>query len=527
MHRLCPSLERSNFVPKRLLEIGSADGKISIKLYRTRKEDRLCYCCLSYCWGGDQPVKTTLSSLQARVLGIIFSELPQTLQDAILVTLRLGLRFIWIDCLCIIQDDADDIGVEIGLMPLIYKNAYINISASSASNCHEGFLGARLPSADRECEDITLRYRCPDGHIGDINLCEYHPYESNEDPINTRAWTLQERLLSPRVLDYGVRQLRWHCRSRRHFDGGFPDENLESGNRLSGSYLSAFTLPGKEVSAINVEKVILNDWAEFVDNYTQRLMSFPSDKLVALSALASEIGESLSLSYRAGLWQEHLPLQLLWRLWGEPARRPEYRAPSWSWASVDGWVMLQREADTRRIAIEVLGCFTDPVHPLAPYGAVKSGYLTVVGRVKSGRWFYNRESKIMIEGLDEDSSSGSPSLDPFEDENEEHSSDDSDFADGSGEMVDDAPDGALDAVELNRDAIEENWTEDDPEASVEVWCLQVLAQSEDGADGAAGILLVALDKQNDECCKRVGYFFFDARKRDCFLDADIRTLTIY
>jgi hypothetical protein len=75
----------------------------------------------------------------------------------------------------------------------------------------------------------------------------------------------------------------------------------------------------------------------------------------------------------------------------------------------------------------------------------------------------------MIDGLDEDSSSGSLSLDSFEDEDEEHSLDDSDFADGSDEMVDDALDGALDAVELNRDTIEENWTVDDPEASVEVW----------------------------------------------------------
>lgn len=98
--------------------------RFSIKLYQIRKEDRLCYCCLSYCWGGDQPVKTTLSSLQARVLGIIFSELPQTLRDAILITLRLGLRFIWIACLFIIQDGADDIGVEIGLMLLILKRLH-------------------------------------------------------------------------------------------------------------------------------------------------------------------------------------------------------------------------------------------------------------------------------------------------------------------------------------------------------------------------------------------------------------------
>ncbi|ORY09167.1 heterokaryon incompatibility protein-domain-containing protein, partial [Clohesyomyces aquaticus] len=327
------------------------------------------YSCLSYCWGGDQPVKTTKITLHDHLSSISFFSLPRTLQDAIYVSDRLGIPMIWIDCLCIIQGDSDDLAVELARMPEIYKNAYVTISASSASTCYEGFLMSRNLAAIIQCPDLSLQYECAPGSVGNISLFqEVNTIE--EDPIHKRAWTLQEKRISPRFLDFSTQQLQWICKSRVYSDGGYAPKFLDSSAREV-----ALVPQGHEA----ICNAIFADWATVVDDYTKRTLSFPGDKLVAIAAMASETGSLLGPTYLAGLWHEHLAAQLLWRVWDDKksARPEQYRAPSWSWASIDGWIMPEREFSEERVAIEIIDCTTTPVDARVPYGAIKSASLTV------------------------------------------------------------------------------------------------------------------------------------------------------
>jgi hypothetical protein len=101
------------------------------------------YAALSYCWGASLPSTTTTANLQAHESGISFDTLPRTLQDAILVVRWMGIEYIWIDCLCILQDSKTDWEHEAARMADVYPNAYLTITASRAEHCGEGFLGSR------------------------------------------------------------------------------------------------------------------------------------------------------------------------------------------------------------------------------------------------------------------------------------------------------------------------------------------------------------------------------------------------
>lgn len=531
-HQLCPKAEDVTFTPSRLLETRRDGDRFFVRLRQILPDKKLRYCCLSYCWGGDQPLKTTKETIESRMNGIPFHDLPKTLQNAIIVAQNLKVPMIWIDCLCIVQNDKDDLVAELAKMPEIYKNAFVTISASSASSCYEGFLDIRSPPTDIECEDITLQYKFPDGAIGNIYLSQSQN-STQQDPINARAWTLQESLISPRLLEYGSQQLRWKCKSRRYFDGGQAPQIIKHQDAAENSFLPVTKTSDPDVYKKLVKRTVSHEWPEIVDNYTQRSLSFPGDKPVAIAAMASEIGQPLKLTYLSGLWREYLPEQLLWRMWGDPIRRPEhYRAPSWSWASVEGWVMLERTSNAEGVAIDIIACETEPVSAAVPYGAVNSGSLTIKGRVITGRWFRNRDSSIVLEGIRSSSPNAKAgadktSVDKMEIDSEEGETSSEDLCSSSSWETatdDDVEDEMLEAVEIIPDAIETDWNEDDLNASIEVQFLQVLAQT--GTEGSSGLIIVPATPGNPDSFRRLGYFFFDNRKKDIFGNIDEKTVII-
>jgi hypothetical protein len=176
------------------------------------RDTNLCrwepYAALSYCWGGDQPIKAATKTITNLMQSIEFTALPATLRDAVVATDALGLRYLWIDALCIIQDDNDNKAIEIASMPLIYSRATITIVASRAASVGEGFLYPRKTPEPA----FKVPYICPDGSRGDAVLFE----KSREvtQPLDERAWALQERLLSSRILEYATRKTQWLCWER-------------------------------------------------------------------------------------------------------------------------------------------------------------------------------------------------------------------------------------------------------------------------------------------------------------------------
>lgn len=141
-HEFCPS-QNVPEMPTRVLDLGDGSGSKLPRL-QTTLDLRRPYVALSYCWGGQQTFTTSLNTFQDRCQGIETTDLPQTIQDAITCTRNLGLRYLWIDSLCIIQDSDSDKGKEISRMADIYANAEITISAACAESAWSGFLS-------REC----------------------------------------------------------------------------------------------------------------------------------------------------------------------------------------------------------------------------------------------------------------------------------------------------------------------------------------------------------------------------------------
>jgi hypothetical protein len=117
-------------LPTRLINIGSADGKQNPFLWECRGSER-CYAALSYCWGTSTPFTTRINSYKDRLQGFTLDELPKTVRDAVVITRMLGLQFLWVDALCIIQGDSIDWQRESSKMDNIYGNASITIAATA------------------------------------------------------------------------------------------------------------------------------------------------------------------------------------------------------------------------------------------------------------------------------------------------------------------------------------------------------------------------------------------------------------
>ncbi|KAF4427738.1 hypothetical protein CGGC5_v004982 [Colletotrichum fructicola Nara gc5] len=166
-HKLCSSISASktSYTPTRLVHVGSFEHDVFLvetgdqgKAYG----DYCNYVALSHCWGQHQPAKTTKATLGRYKSRLIWADLPKTFQDAITVTRALGIDFIWVDSLCIIQDDPDDWAKEASQMASIYRKAYITIAATSAAGGEEGFLydrRRRIYKSTAESASVAARFR--------------------------------------------------------------------------------------------------------------------------------------------------------------------------------------------------------------------------------------------------------------------------------------------------------------------------------------------------------------------------------
>jgi hypothetical protein len=291
---------------------------------------------LSHCWGSSIPVTTTLDKLDTHKTAIKLNTLPRTFRDAIEITRKLGFSYLWIDSLCIIQDSEEDWAHECSKMAAIYAQATLVLAAASASDSSQGFLNHRellqSPPIGSDAkhvwqEQITARK------------------ERLELPLASRAWAYQEIILAPRLLQYTKTQMSWECRhgiknesveavdssnnscSKKEFyrvlDTPIPDlypENTTSAaeiakqlsdsmNHQSGPTAKTPSSESKSISKITCDR--MNIWLNCVEDYSHRSLTHASDKLPALSGLASAVHHPLLGNYLAGLWSKDLGSSLL------------------------------------------------------------------------------------------------------------------------------------------------------------------------------------------------------------------------
>ncbi|RDW64713.1 hypothetical protein BP6252_10364 [Coleophoma cylindrospora] len=328
------------------------------------------YACLSYCWGGPQEVLTTRANLESNKTALPFHSLPPTLQDAIHVTRTLGMRYLWIDALCIVQDSAADKAVEITKMGSIYQNASVTIAAARAAKVSEGFLHPR-PADD----GFKLPFYVDPETAGHVTLLPMEDAFKPTDPLSMRAWVLQETLLSRRQIVYSEREIIWRTQgnqyqtvvaSPRSYASVMEDIPM---NLFSPAHRAEFP------SAREFTASCIASWSAIVTDFTQRGITVADDRLPAISGVAAVLQRSWKDRYVVGMWESTLAMHLAWRSTdGSLARPPQYRAPSWSWAAVDAPVKFMEVESSH---VEILSCEVEPQSPLAPLGSAKSGQLHV------------------------------------------------------------------------------------------------------------------------------------------------------
>ncbi|CEI39976.1 hypothetical protein FVEN_g2238 [Fusarium venenatum] len=401
-HHICKAYQsqQSGWRPTRLVHVGSESQQPRLIVL---SEDSIAapYVALSYSWGSGYSATLCLENVHDFQKEIPAESLPNTIQDAIAITKTLGYEYIWIDALCIIQDSKEDWIEQSSMMGDIYGSATFTLAAAGNPNVKDTMSCRRNPRAIRPCvANIKPNTR----YLGLSYPWAIYPNQPerllantiNESPLSRRAWALQELLVSPRTLIFGPKQMVWSC------------TNVEASETFPLGLDPKFITPLNEDTSLShlrqkLMRMSKEDespsefWDSFISRYTRAKLTVGSDTLVALQGIVERIitiagtgndpnGVPRKLDYVAGLWYDrNFQRSLLWRpKSGLPRRRPDtYRAPSWSWASLDGeidsydeyvpWIWNQK--DVELASIVDISIEPRDVHGSLPTGKVTGGYL--------------------------------------------------------------------------------------------------------------------------------------------------------
>jgi len=321
--------------------------------------------------------------------GVQISALCKTFQDAILVTKRFwdefGVRYLWIDSLCIAQDSVVDWRRESAIMGEIYQNAFCTLAATAAEDGNGGLFFDRDP---RRISPCAIPVVPKGGEMRWFYFADHEGWAKNvsRGPLNGRSWVLQERLLSPRVLHFAADQLYWECsgfEASEVFPKGFPDGFGEQFKKL----LPFSGLPTIEQQA-PTSRGPYSIWDQIMKIYSSGKLSRRTDRLVALSGIAHKLQRFIIPhdTYLAGLWKYDLPFELLWDVEEPqiPNFRLEYIAPTWSWATRNGTIPCEKE--TWVSASRLVDITKATVLPIEndKMGQVRGGYICLSGTLVGG-----------------------------------------------------------------------------------------------------------------------------------------------
>ncbi|OAP56326.1 hypothetical protein AYL99_09505 [Fonsecaea erecta] len=367
-HSDCNVKSQSNpyWRPSRLIEVQYENRQLSARLQVDEKAKQASgYLTLSHRWGSQTVLQLRNDTLVAFQTSLPMAEVSPTFRDAMMVTISLGYRFLWIDSLCIIQDSPSDWNEQSMLMDRVYSCSSLNIAATVVND--EGSSGCFFQRNAQAVVPplINLVFRLKGTIVEQDISCyyfrSYPPWKKTlqSSELLNRAWVFQERFLSPRMLYFDRRQLYWECR------------------QLSASEVAPWGLPGKSMIPLKQEqdqwdirnlitrpladsqpRYVLDDsqtpspvpanWARMVEMYSAAGLTVKSDKVVALAGVVKAIKSLTRDGYYAGLWHDTMLCGLSWYLDHHcrpseiaPYRRSAtYRAPSWSWMSMDGAISM-------------------------------------------------------------------------------------------------------------------------------------------------------------------------------------------
>lgn len=395
-HTKCTTSQSGSSLPRRILDIGQDAGD-TIRLYETDREMGR-YASLSYCWGRQPFLQTVTANLNDHRVRIPADELPPTHRDAIDVTRQLGLRYLWIDSLCIIQDSDEDWRREAADMASIYQGSYLVISAAKSGAAGDGLFSTVAPKFAPHKLTVDLPGDDDDSHPIDevsarirfTHTAQPLPAATEETsalPVFSRGWTFQERFLASRVVHFTAEELAWECLEESACQCAGPETHPQS--RAAARAMAKYAAEGGQTMQPKLlynpshwrdmgEMELRRCWHDMVEDHSCLELTFESDVFPATSGLAKGLRRVRESGYLAGLWETSLLADLCWYVPSRrvpsassevaPKSRPSrWRAPTWSWASVLGPV--------RFMTVE------DPIHPCQ----VLEAHCTPVGTDPTGQ----------------------------------------------------------------------------------------------------------------------------------------------
>ncbi|KAJ4404495.1 hypothetical protein N0V91_005839 [Didymella pomorum] len=388
---------KSTTLPRRVLDV-LGDDKKSVRLHESdfnNAENRYEYgeyIAFSHIWGVAKALpKTTTQTVQSYRKGIPWTTLPRAVQEAIVLTRALGFRYLWIDALCLVQDDSPAKLEESMTMDRIFGNAFLTVAATSAidSSSHPLFPAQiqpfKLQATDNKGSAFKIyvreqpnhySFKAPfdeGAHMNDWELPFNISEDANQDtPLLKRAWAFTERLLSRRVLHFTKSEMILECREGYQCEcGRIADPALDSratdsikqefarlvaetnrrpsfdgsGDQMNGietvtTQLASTTLTNGAKNISQKREEALQLWSYVITEYTARNLTYDSDRLLAIASIANQLSPALHSGYVAGQWT-FSTMGLLWYPNdSNRCRRSKpltgHHVPSWSWASIEG-----------------------------------------------------------------------------------------------------------------------------------------------------------------------------------------------
>jgi hypothetical protein len=329
----CMSMKSVLDLPSRILDVRNN----KIRLCESKTIDKPGrYACLSHRWGvpSESMFRTTEKNFTEHKDNIPWESLPRTFQDTVLITRRLGVNFLWIDSLCIIQENRHDFEQQSANMATIYQNAYITLAATASDGPKGGLYTHEHDVRSHRTGPPLAMVKYRDGSERVFSARRPFDHNLQARPLLSRGWVYQERVLSPRILHFVGEELVWECGASVDCECGAEDlENKFEHPRISNDDDEDHN---SYVGHVSGHPYHLRAWMQLVTDYTALSLTNAIDIFPALSGIAKVYAAQTDDEYVAGLWRRTLVPNLLWYFVDEPVdvKAGAWRAPSWSWASV-------------------------------------------------------------------------------------------------------------------------------------------------------------------------------------------------
>lgn len=396
-HGLCTRIRRkrdTDWHPTRLVDVSLETLGPSIRLEDDpEKLAGMEYSTLSYCWGPNpQFLKLQGSNYNSFKQEILLSDLPKTLQEGVLLTRALNLRFIWIDALCIIQDSIgnQDWLQESLKMSQVYGCSYINIAATSSTTAEGGLFRERDPIA---VSGISVKPYGSEKEGYVITQSSHWLGNFQYEPLNLRAWAFQERRLSSRTVHFTDSQIYWECTklsASETYPRGKPWDDIWSGRHEQIAM-------GRDANhATSHERY--KAWWWLVWEYSKGELSVETDRLVAIAGLARSYSTDPDDDYIAGHWRMDMPHGLTWSAVECRNNSIEaYLAPTWSWASIPAGTTVFRPRQRCHPRVEVIELKGEKTGD--QFGPLIGGFVRLRGRMCMATLSLNLRKDNYISGF--------------------------------------------------------------------------------------------------------------------------------